>query len=212
MNHGFNDSNKGKVEVLSKEESYALINQVIQQGQLPSVAEDTAFVTAIKSILDGKDYHLAFCTQATYNELEQAGELIADCLYIITDDSTYDDLAETIQDLQNDLAGISENLDQAFEDIRANADEIETKCEKHAGTITFNSESATLANLIVGHPGIKFYYDYETSDFIYHYDLVMFCVKRKSGQNPTIRASYIKANGDVEAITDDTTIYYEYYE
>lgn len=103
MAHYAHDENNNRIETLSKEEVYALLAAAIQQGQLPSVDEDTAFVTMIKSIVDGKPYKIGFCTQAQYNELAAQGLLEADALYVITDDETYDDIETALTNLSNDI-------------------------------------------------------------------------------------------------------------
>lgn len=104
------DDNKNRIEGLSKEEIYNFVSESLQHGQVIPAAEDTAFVTMIKSVVDDRTYQIAFCTQAKYNELENAGEIIADCLYVITDDSTYDDLVDVIEALQTNVANLESEL------------------------------------------------------------------------------------------------------
>lgn len=106
MAHYVHDEKNNRIEALSKEEIYALLAEAIQEGELPSVDEDTAFVTMFKSIVDGKTYKMAFCTQAQYNQLEAQGLLVADAYYIITDDETYDDLETAIN---NNTSSINQN-------------------------------------------------------------------------------------------------------
>ena len=96
MAHYIHDEKNNRIEGMSKEEIYALLAAAIQSGELPSVDEDTAFVTMFKSIVDGKTYKMAFCTQAQYNELKDNNELVADAYYIITDDTSYNDLIQYI--------------------------------------------------------------------------------------------------------------------
>ena len=92
------DDNNNRIEALSKEEIYALIDEVIESGELPSDVPP-AFVTALKSIVDGKAYKIGFCTQYEYNQIEARGGLVADALYIITDDETEQDLEAAIDAL-----------------------------------------------------------------------------------------------------------------
>ena len=92
------DEKNNRIEALSKEEIYALIDEVIESGELPTDAQ-TAFVTALKSIVDGNAYKIGFCTQAEYNQLEAQGELEVNALYIITDDETEQDLEAAIEGL-----------------------------------------------------------------------------------------------------------------
>lgn len=93
MAHYIHDEKNNRIEGLSKEEIYALIDEVIESGELPTDLQ-AAFVTAFKSIVDGNAYKMGFCTQAQYNELVANDELETNALYIITDDSSYDDLMQ----------------------------------------------------------------------------------------------------------------------
>lgn len=110
MAHYIHDEKNNRIEGLSKEETYALLAAAIQQGQLPSVDEDTAFVTMFKSIVDGKAYKMAFCTQTQYNELETNNLLEADALYIITNDATYDDIETAIENINDTLDWVVEHI------------------------------------------------------------------------------------------------------
>lgn len=105
------DDLNNRIETLSKEEIYALLAAAIQQGQLPQIDQNTAFVTMIKSIVDGKAYKQAFCTQAQYNELLAAGTLEADTMYYITDDESYNDLVNIIQTLQSQVGNNTTDID-----------------------------------------------------------------------------------------------------
>ena len=99
MKHGFDDSNKSKVEILDKEEVYALLAEAIQSGQLPSVDDDTAFVTKLKDPHTGLTHRVCFLTQAQYNQLVAEGKLIGNTYYFITDDTTAEDLESAIQEI-----------------------------------------------------------------------------------------------------------------
>ena len=132
MTHYIHDEKNNRIEGMSKEEIYALLAAAIQQGQLPSVDADTAFVTMFKSIVDGKTYKMAFCTQAQYNQLEAQGLLEVNAYYVITDDETYDDLIVYIDsikskienDLEATINGINErltNVENEFKNSTLNA-------------------------------------------------------------------------------------------
>ena len=110
MAHYVHDEKNNRIEALSKEETYALLAEAIQEGELPSVDEDTAFVTMFKSIVDGKAYKMGFCTQAQYNQLEAQGLLVADAYYIITDDTTLEDILAEIPTL------VADKVDQEYAD------------------------------------------------------------------------------------------------
>lgn len=116
MANWVHDDLNNRIEALSKEEVYALLAQAIQQGQLPVLEQDTAFVTMIKSIVDGQAYKIGFCTQAQYNQLAASGQLQQNAYYWITDDTTYEDLVAYIEE-------IAANIDE----IAAKADLVDTK-------------------------------------------------------------------------------------
>jgi len=110
------DDLNNRVETLSKEGIYALLAAAIQQGQLPQIDQNTAFVTMIKSIVDGKAYKQAYCTQAQYNELVAAGTVEGNTMYIITDDDSYTTLVNMINQLNENVSNYIDSLD----DINAN--------------------------------------------------------------------------------------------
>lgn len=124
------DDLNNRIESMSKEEIYALIDAVIESGELPTELQE-AFVTAFKSIVDGKAYKMAFCTQAEYNELEAQGELVADALYIITDDSSYDDLVELIN---NAITGFQATIDA----LPRTSELMQEEASDNQGTIDLN--------------------------------------------------------------------------
>ena len=90
------DNNNNLIEGLSKEEIYALLDEAIRTGQLPSVDDETAFVTKLKCSVTGVSSSVAFITEAKYNELRTGGLLKANTLYFITDDTTEDTLENAI--------------------------------------------------------------------------------------------------------------------
>lgn len=91
MRFVFDESNN-RHEALDKEGVEALLAQAIQSGKLPSVDEDTAFVTMLKDPITGVSHKIVMCTQAKYNEMERDEALIANAYYFITDDTTADEL------------------------------------------------------------------------------------------------------------------------
>lgn len=153
MPHYAHDDNNNRIETLSKEEIYALLAAAIQQGQLPVLEQDTAFVTMLKSIVDGKAYKVAFCTQAQYNELEATGQLQADTYYYITDDESYDDIIDAIAAMQANIT----DLDTRVTTLEA---------KKVTGTIEYLPTTKVLFNLIASHPTIRFYTYVETESSI----------------------------------------------
>lgn len=115
MAHYIHDEKNNRIEGMSKEEIYALIDEVIASGELPTDAQ-TAFVTALKSIVDGKAYKIGFCTQAEYNQLEAQGQLLADAFYIITDDTTESDIQAEIDSINTTLEWVVEHITTGIKD------------------------------------------------------------------------------------------------
>ena len=141
MAHYIHDEKNNRIEGMSKEEIYALLAAAIQQGQLPSVDEDTAFVTMFKSIVDGKTYKMGFCTQAQYNQLEAQGELVADAYYIITDDTSYNDIINLINNLTAADTSLQASIEALDERLRA----LEyTMVYNHLIRLTFNQSDTTI--------------------------------------------------------------------
>lgn len=112
MKYYLMDENHNLVEGYNKEQFLAFLEDAIEQGSLEGIEEDSAFVTKIKSQLNGTTHHIEFVTQAQYNQLEQDEELVANTYYFITDDNTAEDIEEDIEELQNQLPQINETLTQ----------------------------------------------------------------------------------------------------
>jgi hypothetical protein len=113
MKHIIDDADKNKYEALSKAEVIALLQQVIESGQLPE-GELEGLVISLRNPIDNLDYKIAFCSQAKYNELKAAEQLEANCYYIITDDTSYEDLDESLKEIKEQIA----SLDQDRQDIQ----------------------------------------------------------------------------------------------
>lgn len=105
------DDNKNLVEAFDKEGFLALLEQIIEDGSLENIDEDTAVASKLRSIINGTAHHIEFVTQAQYNQLEQDEELVAGTYYFITDDETAEDFAEAIEVLQTDLALAFERIE-----------------------------------------------------------------------------------------------------
>lgn len=110
------------VETLSKEEIYALLAAAIEQGKLPSVDTPTAFVTMIKSIVDGKAYKQAYCTQAEYNQIVAEGLVQPNTVYFITDDNNYYELVNLINQLEQTVNRYTISLDDINSNVTYNKD------------------------------------------------------------------------------------------
>lgn len=101
MKHIIDDSDKNKYEAYTKEEVLEVIQEAISSGELPE--EINGLVLTFKNPVDNQAYKIAFCTEAKYNELKAAGQLEVNCIYFITDDSTYEDFEEALNELDDDV-------------------------------------------------------------------------------------------------------------
>lgn len=81
-----------KFETMTKEQILAAIAQAIETGSVGDV--DTGFVTKLKDMNSGSALTVWIGTRAQYNAI---AEKVNNCLYIITDDTTGDDLAKACQ-------------------------------------------------------------------------------------------------------------------
>ena len=99
MKHIIDDADKNKYEAYTKQEVLNVIQEAISSGQLPE--EINGLVLTFKNPIDNQAYKIAFCTQAKYNELESGGNLEPNCVYYITDDTSYEDITTAIDNLGN---------------------------------------------------------------------------------------------------------------
>ena len=138
------DNNNNLIEGLSKEEIYALLDEAIRTGQLPSVDDDTAFVTKLKCSVTGVASSVAFITEAKYNELRTGGLLKPNTLYFITDDTTEDTLENAIaQAKQEAILESKTYADTRFTDVDTKFTQVNTKING-----LFRTRNMTLTSLI----------------------------------------------------------------
>lgn len=156
------DDNKNKAESYSKEQFLAVLQQAIDDGDLESIDADSAFVSKIKSIVDGATYKIGFCTQAEYNALEALGQVEANAYYIILDDDSYDVLMATITGVITDVDNHTSQITDLYDKVQINTTAINTlKGKQTRGYIaslygnTFYD--ANIINLIKNHPHIHLY-------------------------------------------------------
>lgn len=122
------DNNNNLIEGLSKEEIYALLDEAIRTGQLPSVDDETAFVTKLKCSVTGVASSVAFITEAKYNELRTGGLLKPNTLYFITDDTTEDNLENAIaQAKQEAILESKTYADTRFTDVDTKFTQVNAK-------------------------------------------------------------------------------------
>ena len=99
------DNNNNKVEALDKEGVLNAINTAIQDGSLNNLVADAAFISKLKCCVSGVTNKVAFVTQGKYNELFTSGALVENCYYYITDDNTYSDIVEKLDEIINQVNG-----------------------------------------------------------------------------------------------------------
>lgn len=100
------DENHNLVEAYSKEDVLALLEKAISDGSLAGITEDSAFVSKLKCCVTGGTNKVAFVTQAQYNTLKANGNLVTNCLYIVTDDKTASNIDAELSELTNKVNGI----------------------------------------------------------------------------------------------------------
>ena len=104
------DENKNLVEAFDKEGFLALLEQIIEDGSLENIDEDTAVASKLRSLINGTTHHIEFVTQAQYNQLAQDEQLVAGTYYFITDDDTAEEFADAIEALQTLTNNLQERL------------------------------------------------------------------------------------------------------
>lgn len=138
------DNNNNLIEGLSKEEIYALLDEAIRTGQLPSVDDENAFVTKLKCSVTGVASSVAFITEAKYNELRTGGLLKANTLYFITDDTTEDTLENAIaQAKQESILESKTYADNRFTDVDTKFTQVNTKINS-----LYRTRNMTLTSLM----------------------------------------------------------------
>ena len=143
MKHLYNDVDKNKYEAYDKAEVLALIQEMAESGELPE--EVNGLVITLKNYIDNQAYKIAFCTQAKYNELEAAGSLETNCYYFITDDTSYDDIISTLNNLNGGLNEATDDIDDINEDITTINQRLDDLGFEE-GSFTFTNASSTTAS------------------------------------------------------------------
>lgn len=138
MKHIIDDADKNKYEAFTKEEVLEVIQEAISSGELPD--EINGLVLRFKNPVDNQSYKIAFCTQAKYNELESGGQLEANCIYYITDDTTLEDLEDAIDDL-------NDRCDSINNQVTTNTNDINTLKPKYINGYYDDEDGLVLSNL-----------------------------------------------------------------
>lgn len=126
--------NNCKYEAMTKEQILTAITQAVETGEIKDV--DTGFITRIVEQNKGVALYFWVGTQAEYNALETKAD---DCRYIITDDTTKEELATAIMGLTQSV----ETLQQKQNKIGAVLYESDTGAAAEQ-TITFDANGFNL--------------------------------------------------------------------
>lgn len=103
-------SSNCRYETMTKEQILAAIEQAVNGGVIGDV--DAGFITKVKEKNGGKSVTFWVGTQAQYNAIAEREE---NCLYIITDETTFDDVAKTVEQAAADAKAAAEAAkDAAF--------------------------------------------------------------------------------------------------
>lgn len=108
-----------KYETMTKEQILAAITQAVESGEVRDV--DTGFVTKIKEQNAGGYVSFWVGTTAQYNALQTKE---TNCIYILTDDTSGDDLKNWIVDTfatQENVATLATDLEELSDDVAGKA-------------------------------------------------------------------------------------------
>ena len=117
-------------ESMTKEQILTAIEQAVSTGEIKDV--NTGFITRIRE--ENRDKQLEFWvgTEGEYNAIKKQDGLIGDCLYIITDDKTLDDISSQL----NNILKKCENLQYQITEINS---EVKTYCNFLSGRVYFHN-------------------------------------------------------------------------
>ena len=101
-------SSNCKYETMTKEQIMAAITQAVEGGTISDV--DTGFVTKVKEKNGGSYVSFWVGTQAQYNSIANREQ---NCLYIITDETTFDDVAKTVEQAAADAKAAADAAAEA---------------------------------------------------------------------------------------------------
>ncbi len=206
------DNNNNLVEGLSKEEIYALLDEAIRTGQLPSVDENTSFVSKLKCCVSGVSNSVAFITEAKYNELRTSGLLKPNTLYFITDDTTEDTLENAITQAKEESILESKTYsDTRFNYVDTKLTEVDTKINglfrTRCMTLTSLKSNKELIDKLVKVEKIEF----GTGGFIrYRYDCNWSWSSGSSGTLNDYVLYYINESGTITKVNTSDYILVTY--
>ena len=129
------DDNNNRKEALDKEGVLAVLQQAIASGDLSFIDANSAFVSKLKCCVGGDTYPFAFVTQAKYNELVANNNIVENCYYIITDDTTCEDLDELLEQITttiNELIDANKDIDDAITYLEKDVIELQDTTSKQS--------------------------------------------------------------------------------
>lgn len=124
-----------KVEGLTKEQIYELINGTT--GEIPE-GVDEAFITKLKELNEGGDVSIWVGTNAEYNAIEVKNE---NTLYVIVDDTFYEDTLDAITDIKNRNEAMNSRLSQMNEEMEALKANFDAQMAEYKDWIEFVEEN-----------------------------------------------------------------------
>lgn len=107
-----------KFETMSKEQILAAIDAAINKG-IEAITDDGAFYEAVQETNHGRYIKFWIGTQAEYNALSNPDTNV---LYIISDETSVDDIMNDIQQLQSAV----QNTAEKFADVESGISDLET--------------------------------------------------------------------------------------
>lgn len=124
-----------KVEGLTKEQIYELINGTT--GEIPE-GVDEAFITKLKELNEGGNVSIWVGTNAEYNAIEVKNE---NTLYVIVDDTFYEDTSDAITDIKNRNEAMNSRLSQMNEEMEALKASFDAQMAEYKDWIEFVEEN-----------------------------------------------------------------------
>lgn len=141
-------SSNCKYETMTKEQILAAIAQAAETGLV--FDPDAAFVSKVKETNSGMNVTFWVGTQAEYNKLES---IEANCLYIITDDTSKADFEKAIAQVQQAIIEAAANASAAAQKAAAAEKTAGAALPKAGGTV---SGTLTLNGDIVLKEGVNY--------------------------------------------------------
>lgn len=95
-----------RFEGMNKEQILTAISEAVTSGEIKDI--DSGFVTTLKEQNSGKGLQMWVGTQAEYNALQ---EIVDNCFYIISDDTTEEDIQYTLDEMKREVERVTETSD-----------------------------------------------------------------------------------------------------